>query len=50
MTPWRKKKPILRWHSYQSLMLGARMKAPELQDVCVKRHPFLSAQALLQRD
>src|SRR5439155_24420780 len=42
MTPWRKKKPILRWHSYQSLVLGARMKAPELWGVCVKRHPFLS--------
>ncbi len=33
MTPWRKKKPILRWHSYQSLVLGARMKAPELYGV-----------------
>src|SRR6266581_8443192 len=33
MTPWRKKKPILRWHSYQSLVVGARMKAPELYGV-----------------
>jgi hypothetical protein len=39
MTPWRKKKPILRSHPYQSLVLRARMKA-QWQGATMARSPW----------
>jgi hypothetical protein len=42
---WRTKEAIMRWHSYQSPLPHARLKAWDCSNVCVKRQALAAASA-----